>query len=53
MAKPQRPKDPNDTTLGERPTSPGRKRPSERGVGLENSRQPPDPDHSPTSKTPL
>ncbi len=37
--------------LQQRPEEPGRKRPSERGVGSENSTPPPEPDNSPTSKT--
>lgn len=38
-------------SLQQRPEEPGRKRPSERGVGAEHSTPPPEPDNSPTSKT--
>ena len=38
-------------SLQQRPEEPGRKRPSERGVGAEHSTPPPEPDDSPTNKT--
>ena len=45
-------KPPRDNSLNERPSSPkGVRRPSEGGVGQQNSRNPGDPDQSPISKT--
>ncbi len=45
------PKDKSDDSLGESPSKPGRKVPSEWGVGRENTRSPGDAGKSPTSKT--
>lgn len=39
--------------LEEGPAKPGRRRPSDWGVGREHSTPARDPDHSPTSKTPI
>jgi hypothetical protein len=41
----------NDDSVGETPSKPGKKVPSEWGVGRENSRSPADAEQSPTSKT--
>jgi len=44
-------KDKDDDSLGENPSKPGRKVPSDWGVGRENSRSPGDAENSPASKT--
>jgi hypothetical protein len=44
------PGDKDDDSLGENPTKPGRKAPSEWGVGRENSRSPGDAGQSPPGK---
>jgi hypothetical protein len=52
MSDPKRPSENDPDLLEESPTEPKRKRPSERGVGVQNSTPPPIGDSSPTSKTP-
>jgi hypothetical protein len=42
-----------DEEIEQGPAKPGRRRPSDWGVGREHSTPPPNPDNSPTSKTPL
>ena len=51
MADRDQKKPPRDNSLNERPSSPkGVRRPSEGGVGQQNSRNPGDADQSPTSR---
>ncbi len=52
MTEAKKPKTKRDKSLTEHPIESGHRRPSEGGVGLDNSTPPVDPDHSPTSKTP-
>jgi hypothetical protein len=53
MADKYSPKDSkkDDDSLGENPTNPGRKRPSDWGAGKAASTPPPEAERSPTSKT--
>jgi hypothetical protein len=44
------PKDKNDDSIGENPSKPGRKKPSDFGVGRENSRDPGNAGQSPTKQ---
>ena len=51
MAKEKTPEPKKRDEIEEGPAKPGRRRPSDWGVGREHSTPAPDPDHSPTSKT--
>ena len=53
MTKEKSPEPKRDDKLEDRPAKPGNRRASEWGVGREHTTPSPDPDHSPTSKTPV